>query len=246
CWWCKVGGPSMLKESDEGYHALHKVYITEHQTAMGVKDKIAQHWIEKLIQEAARIKLQELGHSANSIVTQLAEWLKKQTSQPFNILLSESTHLLLRIEKYVWHVIHTTMSSINQDKFTICLQGTNIDGLNILPICAAYMMQYRNNLIGKHFKTLMQTATFHMHDLVTPAQFQLVKTIGELGAVLWISEIDDMDCYLDDLCILIDNVLNAFDTLDPAWILIKCKLHVLLHICSDICRFGPAVRFSTK
>lgn len=104
--------------------------------------------------------------------------------------------ILLGIVKYIWHAVHTTMSEANRDKFTVRLQATDTHGLNIPPIRAAYMMQYRQNLIGKHFKTLMQTAAFHMHDLATPEQFQVVKAIGALGAVLWISEIDNMDRYL--------------------------------------------------
>jgi hypothetical protein len=57
-------------------------------------------------------------------------------------------------------------------------------------------MQYRNGLFGKHFKTIMQTAAFHIDDITTPEQLSLVKAIGQLGAVLWISEIDDLEAYL--------------------------------------------------
>ena len=57
-------------------------------------------------------------------------------------------------------------------------------------------MQYRNGLIGKHFKTLMQTAVFHVHDIVSPDQFMLIKSIGSLGALLWIPEIKNMDMYV--------------------------------------------------
>lgn len=58
------------------------------------------------------------------------------------------------------------------------------------------MMQYRNGLIGKHFKMLMQTAVFHIHDIVSGNQFTLAKALGELGAALWIAEIDDLEQYL--------------------------------------------------
>lgn len=58
------------------------------------------------------------------------------------------------------------------------------------------MMQYCNGLIGKHFKTLMQTMVFHVHDIVTPAQFTLIKVMGSLGALLWVPEIENMSEYL--------------------------------------------------
>ncbi|KAK7453960.1 hypothetical protein VKT23_011472 [Stygiomarasmius scandens] len=92
----------------------------------------------------------------------------------------------------------------------------------------------------------MQTAVFHIHDIVTENQFKLVKTIGELGALLWDAEINDLKQYLEDLNILIDNVLDAFALIDPAKILVKIKLHLLKHIPEHIHRFGPAVQFSTE
>lgn len=58
------------------------------------------------------------------------------------------------------------------------------------------MMQYRNGLIREHFKILMQTMIFHIHDIVTPDQFSLVRALGELGPLLWIPVIDNMEEYL--------------------------------------------------
>ncbi|KDQ51612.1 hypothetical protein JAAARDRAFT_198890 [Jaapia argillacea MUCL 33604] len=107
-------------------------------------------------------------------------------------------------------------------------------------------MQYRNGLIGKHFKSLSQTLAFHIHGLVTTEQFTLVKAAGELGAMLWIHEIDDMNAYLADLDILINNLLDAFGNLDPLKIITKAKLHILTHLPQDIPRYGPAVCFSTE
>jgi hypothetical protein len=126
------------------------------------------------------------------------------------------------------------------------------------------MMQYRNGLIGKHFKTLMQTTIFHLHGLVTPDQFTLVKAMGFFGALLWIPEIEDMESYLvcafsvltdlfnhivlsqADLTILVGNVLDAFASIDPSKIILKMKLQLLADIIEDIRRHGPAIRFSTE
>jgi hypothetical protein len=104
--------------------------------------------------------------------------------------------ILLGIVKYLWHNLHTSWQPADQDLFVIRLESTDIDGLSVPPIQSAYMMQYRNGLIGKHFKTLMQTIVFHVHDIVSPDQFTLIKAMGALGAVLWIPEIDNMDQYL--------------------------------------------------
>ncbi len=94
-------------------------------------------------------------------------------------------------------MLHTSWSNVQQDIFTRRLQSTDIKGLEVPPIRASYMMQYRNGLTGKHFKMLMQTMAFHMHDITTPSQFRLVKAVGLLGAVLWwCHEICDMNQYV--------------------------------------------------
>jgi hypothetical protein len=93
-------------------------------------------------------------------------------------------------------MLHSGWTDAQRNLFVIRLQSTDIDGLTIPPIRAAYMMQYRNGLIGKHFKTLMQTMMFHVHDLVSPELFGLVKAVSHLGAMLWVHEIDDMAQYV--------------------------------------------------
>lgn len=107
--------------------------------------------------------------------------------------------ILLGIIKYVWYDLHSNWKESQRDLFVVRLQSTNLDGLTVPPLRAAYMMQYRNGLIGKHFKSLMQTMVFHVHGLVTPEQFTLVKAVGALGAMLWVPEIDKMDEYLVSL-----------------------------------------------
>ncbi|KAJ6628099.1 hypothetical protein B0H10DRAFT_1940657 [Mycena sp. CBHHK59/15] len=150
--------------------------------------------------------------------------------------------ILLGHTKYVWYELHHNWTPAQQELFTVRLQSTNLDGLRVPPIRAAYMMQYRNSLIGKHFKTLMQTMIFHVQDIVMPDQFALVRALGQLGPVLWFPVIDNMMTYLEDLEILIDNVLDTFGTLDPSKILVKLNLHVLKHIPQNICQRGPSVR----
>ncbi|KAK0467035.1 uncharacterized protein EV420DRAFT_1636068 [Desarmillaria tabescens] len=285
CRKCYAGGSHDNTESDEGYHDLHyegvfrsaqgireelekqirqamhgvEKMVTEMQTATGIKDKVAQHWIEQLLAKAKEMKHAEPGRSLESVVEELQKWFDEQPGDKINPLLDiagldpsqdtpvEILHtILLGIIKYIWHMLHTSMSDAQRDLFAVRLQATDIDGLTVPPIRAAYMMQYRNNLIGKHFKTLMQTMAFHVHDIVTPAQFNLVKAAGALGALLWVHEIENMDEYLKDLETLIGNVLDAFGDVEPSKILIKVKLHLLPHLISDIRRFGPAIRNSTE
>jgi hypothetical protein len=104
--------------------------------------------------------------------------------------------ILLEIKKYGWYDLHSHWTPQQQQLFAIRLQGTNMDGLLLPPIRAAYIMQYRNGLIGKHFKTLLQTTCFHIQDMVSENQLLLVRSLGELCPVLWTGVIDDMDDYL--------------------------------------------------
>lgn len=72
-----------------------------------------------------------------------------------------------------------------------------MDGLSIPALRAPYLVQYKNSLIGKHFKTLQQLAVFHLDEkLCSPQLFNLWKANGELRALLWYPEIKDMEGYL--------------------------------------------------
>ncbi|KAJ6480443.1 hypothetical protein C8R45DRAFT_1054393 [Mycena sanguinolenta] len=278
CRRCKAGGPheagiprlaAETKQTleDQINLAMYGVEapITRLQTATGVKDKVAQYWIDILLKKSREIKANSPGRTAESIKHELEIWLSQQPGDKVNPLLDisgldpnrdtpvEILHtILLGIIKYVWYMLHSGWTEDQRNLFVIRLQSTDIDGLTIPPIRAAYMMQYRNGLIGKHFKTLMQTMIFHVHDLVSPELFALVKAVSHLGAALWVHEIDDMAQYTvltrsqSDLSTLIGNVLDAFGDQDPAKILLKIKLHLLPHIVEDARRFGPPIRNSTE
>ncbi|KAJ3859493.1 hypothetical protein EV359DRAFT_68107 [Lentinula novae-zelandiae] len=142
--------------------------VIEMQRKTGTKDKVAQYWINILLEKLNKMKKESPDLSADEITTILEAWLDEQPGDKINPLLD----------------------------IAVRLQSTDLDGLTVPPLRAAYMMQYNNNLIRKHFKTLMQTMAFHVHDMVTPAQFQLIKSVGELGAMLWIHEINDMELYV--------------------------------------------------
>ncbi|KAJ7752333.1 hypothetical protein B0H16DRAFT_1723687 [Mycena metata] len=222
--------------------------ISKLQTATGVKDKVAQYWINILLEKVRQMKADSPEKTPESIAKELQKWLDEQPGlDPNRDTPVELLHtILLGIIKYVWHILYTTWSEAEQNLFVVRLQSTDIDGLTIPPIRAAYMMQYKNGLIGKHFKSLMQTMVFHMHGLVSPELFTLVKAVSASGSVLWVHEIDNMSEYTEHLIILIANVLDAFGDNDPAKILLKVKLHLLTHIPDDAVRFGPLIRNSTE
>ena len=105
--------------------------------------------------------------------------------------------ILLGLEKYVWH---KTSSSWNEKKgniFSARLDSASLDGLSGSREDAEYLVNYKNNLIGRQFKFIQQLGIFHLHrEMCNDLIFNLWKATGELGALLWYPVINDMDKYL--------------------------------------------------
>ncbi len=103
-------------------------------------------------------------------------------------------------DKYVWHDTSKSWDKAKDELFGIRLQSTSIDGLSIPPIRARYLVQYKNSLIGKHFKTLQQVGIFHLHGLASDLLLDIWKATGELGGHIWCTEIADLETYLVRCC----------------------------------------------
>lgn len=104
--------------------------------------------------------------------------------------------ILLGIVKYLWHGSHTAWTAGQKKTFSARLQATNTRGLSVHSIRANYIMQYANSLIGRQFKTLAQVNVFHVYDLVDSFRFLLTKAVGELCALIWHTEIRNLEEYL--------------------------------------------------
>lgn len=173
--------------------------------------------------------------------------------------------ILLGIVKYAWYMTHMSLTDKQLDEFFTRLQSTSIDGLTTPPIRALYLQQYRNSLLGKQFKQIVQATVFHLDGLVDEPHFNLWKAVGSLCALLWFPEIKDIDQYLvrtpkpvvallslltvidqSDIRIAIENTLDLFAVIDPSKISTKIKMHLLDHIPEDIRNFGPIIGRSTE
>ncbi|KAF7333555.1 FAD-binding-3 domain-containing protein [Mycena sanguinolenta] len=223
--------------------------IEELQQATGTKDKVAQRWIDVLLKRADDLHCASPWHSKADIVSEIQTWFDQQPGEKLNPLL-DITGLDPSQDTPV-ELLHTILlGPMVGDQPTLVGNMAAVERYQwphrSSPIRAGYIIQYKNNLIGKHFKTLMQVLIFHVHKICTPEQFTLVKAASDLGARLWVPEIDDMDYYLEQLKIAVANLLDTFDTVDPLRILVKIKLHLLAHLPDDIQRFGPAIWFVTE
>ncbi|KAJ7592184.1 hypothetical protein C8J56DRAFT_1046557 [Mycena floridula] len=94
--------------------------------------------------------------------------------------------------------------------------------------------------------TILLTNVFHVHDLVDDKHFTVWKAVGELGALLWYPEIDNMDQYCRDLRVAVANVLDGFAEIDPSKMVMKIKLHLLTHLPDNAQAFGPLVGVATE
>ena len=55
-----------------------------------------------------------------------------------------------------------------------------------------------------------------------------------------------MICLQSDVEVAAANVLNLFAMIDPSKMMYKLKLHLLVHLRTDILRFGPLVGVATE
>ncbi|KAJ6609616.1 hypothetical protein B0H10DRAFT_1954443 [Mycena sp. CBHHK59/15] len=154
----------------------------------------------------------------------LAPGLDPHRDSPCEILHS----ILLGDDKYVWHETNKVWDKPKGETFVIRLQSSAADGLNLPSLHGWYIVQYKNVLIGKHFKILQQLG------VSTSTMICVARTSSTCGK------------HLADLQICIDNVLDIWGLVDPARIITKYKLHVLPHLPDDIRQFGPSILFQTE
>ncbi|KAH6874840.1 hypothetical protein BKA70DRAFT_1449269 [Coprinopsis sp. MPI-PUGE-AT-0042] len=250
CRKCYVGGTMKEKMTDAGYASMFVpgaprsalTVLTSVKKATGTKDSYTQYWIDQLTGwSRAR---QKLPGAPNRIYNPFLtlDYFDATKDTPIEILHT----VLLGVVKYCWHSTHTSWKDRSKKVYTVRLQASDSKGLSIPAIQASYIMQYANSLIGRQFKTLSQLNAFHVYDLVNELQYQLVKAVGVLAALLWIPEIHDMEDYLRDVEIAAANVLDIAAAIDPSKVITKGKYHLLAHLSEDIRRFGPVVGVATE
>ena len=106
----------------------------------------------------------------------------------------EALHTIsLGQSRYLWFSTTGKWNEEKDRKFAAWLGASNVDGLPGIPrgVDAHYLIKYRNNLVGKHFKWITQLAVFNLHwGGCDPIVFDLWKATGKLCARkswIWIS-----------------------------------------------------------
>ncbi|KAJ7619414.1 hypothetical protein FB45DRAFT_1033278 [Roridomyces roridus] len=229
------------------------------QRSTGVKDAYTQRWIEQLILQFQELKSAEPDRSDAEIEAELIQWTLDNRDKIYSPFLTmkgfdptkdtpvEILHtILLGVIKYVWHVSHSSWSPESKKLYSVRLQSTETSGLSIHAIRAKYIMQYAGSLIGRQFKTIVQTNTFHVRGIVTDHQFMAWKAAGELSALLWCPKFRNLEEYRKDLRVAVANMLDVVAMIDPSKIITKIKYHLLAHVEEDAVQFGPLVGVATE
>ncbi|KAJ7723007.1 hypothetical protein DFH07DRAFT_783692 [Mycena maculata] len=228
CRKCKAGGTKKDKASNEGYHAM----FFKKAVANG-EDKQAVTQVLKRVKD----------HSDDIYSAFLTtDGFNPSCDTPIELLHT----ILLRVLKYLWYTTHTSWTPEQKKLFELRLQATNTPGLSVEGIRAGYIVQYANSLIGWQFKVLLQSTVFQIHDLVDENHFRAWKTVGDLAALLWLPEINNMEVYCADLHVAIANFLNSFAEIDPSKMITKVKTHLLAHAPTDVRMFGPLLGAITE
>jgi len=177
-----------------------KVAAREHDPSKLVRDirEEVSHdllqWVEEHFDDLVNpfLTLHGKPHHPNFAVILLFSGHDPTQDTPVEILHT----ILLGVVKYIWYSTHTSWKEVVQKPvYSQRLQATDINGLNIPPIRAGYIMQYANSLIGRQLKTVIQTAVFHVHDQVDSNHYAVWKAVSQLSALLWMTEIDNMDMH---------------------------------------------------
>ncbi|GJJ06810.1 hypothetical protein Clacol_001006 [Clathrus columnatus] len=215
-------------------------FVKEH----GIKDTIAQPLIEHFTRSANELFLTKPNkEKIQSILKQKYDELKKEGNfqNPLLEMPGLNVHLdcpteilhtvLLGVVKYFWG--QTVWLVSNTKKFNIFqmrLESLSGDGLNIPRIMAAYMCQYRGSLIGKHFKTIVQILPLVIYDLIHADLLDAWLLLGRLAVLCWHMEIEDIDMYIEELELVIDQFLTKVAVCAPSIITTKPKFHFLKHL----------------
>ncbi|KAJ7937998.1 hypothetical protein B0H13DRAFT_2302086 [Mycena leptocephala] len=167
---------------------------------MGTKDKIAQHWIDILIQTAHETRAASPGRNIDEISNEFLIWLSKETNEPYNPLLDLP---------YTYYHYYYISFDINH-RFLLVFdpsQDTLVEILRTILLGDAKYTWYElhhnwtavqqdifairlqgTNLDGLRVPPIRATMIFHI--------LALFRALGELAPILWMPVIDNMEEYL--------------------------------------------------
>ncbi|KAH9825052.1 hypothetical protein DFH28DRAFT_1077491 [Melampsora americana] len=222
----------------------------------GVKDTMTDFFIKK-VQVAHDSYTHE---EVETLCNQLKEDLGERIFNPMLRLKGFDGHtdtpvetlhvVLLGITKYLFRDImkglpSTKFGSPCYNNISARWRSFNTKGLNIPPIIPNTLIQFYQSLVGKEFRTVLQTVPFVLFDYMTPEKRHVWTSLCLLASYIFQTDIHNMDEYLKELDLIIDSFLHLLISVSAQWVN-KPKFHMLVHLQQLIQRFGPVCLFATE
>ncbi|KAJ6587239.1 hypothetical protein B0H10DRAFT_1961528 [Mycena sp. CBHHK59/15] len=177
-------------------------------------DKISQYWVQRLHKKANSEHHTYLTDSATRDMRLKGTALKDNARKA----VKEEIKHWIRLELWAW------LLQQPDDNFASLALNDGVD-------------PHRDTPIEILHSYLLGNDKYVWHDTMgRPEAKPICCTIatGELRALLWFPEIKNMDVYLGDIKVLVDNGLDLQGLIDPQRIIVKGKLHTFLKIFSGL------------
>ncbi|KAJ6608351.1 hypothetical protein B0H10DRAFT_1955505 [Mycena sp. CBHHK59/15] len=266
CHYDKVGGTAAERETDDGYCALFKPGISRTpaktvqtikqqiwaacsgvqeavdnlQTSTGVKDKTALFWIEKLIVKARETQRQRLaadpclkdknlkGDARKAVKTKIKDLIQWEL---YNWVILQPDDHYARIPKK--SSARSNLCAGDHYNILLSVRGASFEFSTLSEShLAQVLIRIRIALVRSYIQFF-----WVMTNISGTRQIRFGTSQRARHLTDWLQA---------DLQICINNVLDIWGLIDPAWIVMKYKLHVLPHLPDDIRRFGPSILFQTE
>ncbi|KAH9823863.1 hypothetical protein DFH28DRAFT_921384 [Melampsora americana] len=121
----------------------------------------------------------------------------------------------------------------------------DIKGLNTPPILPNTLITFYQSLVGKEFRTVLQTVPFVLFEHISIEKRKIWTSLCLLASYIFQTKIHNIEFYLKELDAHIQVFLNQLISHSAQWVN-KPKIHMLIHLGASIERFGPACLFATE
>ncbi|KAH9815113.1 hypothetical protein DFH28DRAFT_1221255 [Melampsora americana] len=158
--------------------------------------------------------------------------------------------VLLGIAKYLFRDAMKSIGSLkagskNYNDISGRWLSFSTKGLKVPPIQPNTLITFYQSLVGKEFRTVLQTVPFVLFEHLTQDQRYMWTSLCLLSSYVFQTEISNLDVYLRELDLVISSFLKQLVSLNARWVN-KPKFHMLVHLQQSIRTYGPASLFATE
>ncbi|KAH9807622.1 hypothetical protein DFH28DRAFT_914221, partial [Melampsora americana] len=219
----------------------------------GIRDTVCVQFVERFHE------LHQNSEYSNEEVAQMFDNLNNEFGEhlfnPFLRLEGFEGHLdtpveilhvvLLGVVKYLFRDAMDNLPESALPSVMARWKSFDPQGLNIPPIQPKTMTHFYHSLVGKDFRTILQTVPFVLFPHFSEARRKLWTVLSHLGSFLFQPRITDMKYYLENLESLVNIFLGHLIYWTAQWTN-KPKFHMLIHLVDSIRRFGPPLLCATE